>query len=123
MQLMPATARWVARKIGMKDFTPSSVNDFDTNTVLGTNYLSMVLNDLNGSQVLATAGYNAGPRRPVQWRSKLAGPVEGAIFAETIPFRSDERSVGKACVSTCRPRWTPSHSKQKYTYFTSQHTP
>jgi soluble lytic murein transglycosylase len=86
MQLMPATARWVARKIGMKDFTPSSVNDFDTNTVLGTNYLSMVLNDLNGSQVLATAGYNAGPGRPVQWRAKLAGPVEGAIFAETIPF-------------------------------------
>jgi soluble lytic murein transglycosylase len=86
MQLMPATARWVARKIGMKDFTPSSVNDFDTNTVLGTNYLSMVLNDLNGSEVLATAGYNAGPRRPVQWRSKLLAPVEGAIFAETIPF-------------------------------------
>src|SRR3546814_18201534 len=46
MQLMPATARWVARKIGMKDFTPSSVNDFDTNTVLGTNYLSMVLNEI-----------------------------------------------------------------------------
>jgi soluble lytic murein transglycosylase len=86
MQLMPATARWVARKIGMKDFTPSSVNDFDTNTILGTSYLSMVLNDLDGSEVLATAGYNAGPGRPVQWRAKLAGPVEGAIFAETIPF-------------------------------------
>ncbi|MGB6104072.1 MAG: transglycosylase SLT domain-containing protein [Pusillimonas sp.] len=86
MQLMPATARWVAKKIGMQDFKPSSVNDFDTNTILGTSYLSMVLNDLNGSEVLATAGYNAGPRRPVQWRSKLQAPVEGAIFAETIPF-------------------------------------
>src|SRR3546814_1733281 len=86
MQLMPATARWVAKKIGMTDFTPSSVNDFDTNTILGTNYLSMVLNDLNGSEVLATAGYNAGPRRPVQWRYKFKAPVEGAIFAETIPF-------------------------------------
>lgn len=86
MQLMPATAKWVARKIGMNDFTPSSVNDFDTNTVLGTNYLNMVLQQLNGSQMLATAGYNAGPGRPVQWRAKLAGPVEGAIFAETIPF-------------------------------------
>ncbi|NYT60464.1 transglycosylase SLT domain-containing protein [Alcaligenaceae bacterium] len=86
MQLMPATARWVAKKIGMANFTPSSVNDFDTNTILGTNYLSMVLKDLNGSEVLATAGYNAGPRRPVQWRSKFKAPVEGAIFAETIPF-------------------------------------
>lgn len=86
MQLMPATARWVAKKIGMTDFTPSSVNDFDTNTILGTSYLGMVLDQLNGSQLLATAGYNAGPGRPVQWRSKLTGPVEGAVFAETIPF-------------------------------------
>ena len=86
MQLMPATARWVARKTGMDDFKPSDVNEFDTNTILGTRYLSMVLNDLNGSEVLATAGYNAGPGRPVQWRSRLLGPVEGAVFAETIPF-------------------------------------
>lgn len=86
MQLMPATARWVAKKIGMTDFTPTSVTDFDTNTRLGTSYLSMVLSDLGGSQVLASAGYNAGPGRPMQWRSKLGHPVEGAIFAETIPF-------------------------------------
>lgn len=86
MQLMPATAKWVANKIGMKDFTPSSVNDFDTNTVLGTQYLNMVLDQLDGSQVLATAGYNAGPGRPIRWRAQLQAPVEGAIFAETIPF-------------------------------------
>ncbi|TAM88525.1 MAG: lytic transglycosylase domain-containing protein, partial [Candidimonas sp.] len=86
MQLMPATARWVAKKIGMTGYSPLSVNDFDTNTILGTNYLNMVLQDLGGSQLLATAGYNAGPRRPMLWRSKLPGPVEGAVFAETIPF-------------------------------------
>ncbi|MER1966821.1 transglycosylase SLT domain-containing protein [Castellaniella sp. GW247-6E4] len=86
MQLMPATARWVARKIGMKDFKLSEVNDFDTNTVLGTQYLNMVLRDLDGSELLATAGYNAGPGRPKRWRARLQAPVEGAIFAETIPF-------------------------------------
>lgn len=86
MQLMPGTAKWVANKIGMKDFKPSSVNDFDTNTILGTNYLNMVLQQLDGSEVLASAGYNAGPKRPILWRSRLQGPVEGAIFAETIPF-------------------------------------
>ncbi len=100
MQLMPATAKWVARKIGMKNFTPSSVNDFDTNTVLGTSYLSMVLNDLDGSQVLATAGYNAGPGRPVQWRSRLPGPVEGAIFAETIPFTETRLYVKNVLANT-----------------------
>ncbi len=86
MQLMPSTARWVARKIGMKDFKLSEVNDFDTNTVLGTQYLNMVLRDLDGSELLATAGYNAGPGRPKRWRARLQAPVEGAIFAETIPF-------------------------------------
>jgi len=86
MQLMPATARWVAGKIGLTDFKPHHVNDFDTNTKLGTSYLGMVLADVGGSQVLASAGYNAGPGRPMLWRSKLNGPVEGAIFAETIPF-------------------------------------
>ena len=86
MQLMPATAKHVANRIGMKNFTPSSVNDFDTNTILGTNYLKMVLTDLNDSWVLATAGYNAGPRRPHTWRGTLGHSVEGAIFTETIPF-------------------------------------
>jgi len=45
-----------------------------------------VLGNLDGSQPLATAAYNAGPSRPRNWRSTLNGPVEGAIFAETIPF-------------------------------------
>ncbi|MNI41847.1 Soluble lytic murein transglycosylase precursor [compost metagenome] len=93
MQLMPATAKWVAGKIGMTDFTPSSVNDFDTNTVLGTNYLNMVLRDLDGSQMMASAGYNAGPRRPQNWRSTFSHPVEGAIFAETIPFNETRTYV------------------------------
>lgn len=86
MQIMPGTATYVARKIGMAGFTLSSLNDIKTNITLGTQYLNMVLANLGGSQTLATAAYNAGPGRPRQWRSTLSKPVEGAIFAETIPF-------------------------------------
>lgn len=86
MQLMPATAKYVAKKIGMGNIHQNQVNDTDTNILLGTNYLSMVLNDLDGSQALATAAYNAGPGRPRAWRLTLPRPVEGAIFAESIPF-------------------------------------
>lgn len=86
MQIMPATAKYVAQKIGLGGFTQSQVNDINTNILLGTNYLHMVLGDLDGSQALATAAYNAGPGRPRSWRSTLARPVEGAIFAESIPF-------------------------------------
>lgn len=85
MQIMPATARMVARKIGM-DYDPSGLHDIDTNITLGTNYLSMIYNQFDGSAVLASAGYNAGPGRPRNWRATLTRPVEGAIFAETIPF-------------------------------------
>jgi soluble lytic murein transglycosylase len=86
MQLMPGTAKFVARKIGMDNFALHQVNDINTNIMLGTNYLNMVLNDLDGSQALATAAYNAGPGRPRAWRSTLTRAVEGAIFAESIPF-------------------------------------
>lgn len=86
MQVMPGTARLVASKIGMSNFSPSRVNEFETNTILGTNYLRMTLDDLGGSEVLATAGYNAGPNRPKRWRQTFVQAVEGAIFAETIPF-------------------------------------
>ena len=86
MQVMPATAKYVARKIGMSDFSPSMMADPTINIQLGTNYLNMVLTDLDSSWTLASAAYNAGPGRPKAWRSTLARPVEGAIFAETIPF-------------------------------------
>ncbi|EYS91740.1 lytic transglycosylase [Cupriavidus sp. SK-4] len=86
MQVMPATAKYVARKIGMNDFSPSMMGDPNINILLGTNYLNMVLTDLDSSWTLASAAYNAGPGRPKAWRSTLARPVEGAIFAETIPF-------------------------------------
>lgn len=86
MQVMPATAKFVARKIGMTDFSPSMMSDPNINILLGTNYMSMVLTDLDSSWTLASAGYNAGPGRPKSWRSSLSRPVEGAIFAETIPF-------------------------------------
>ncbi len=86
MQIMPGTANYVAKKIGMSGFTVSGLNDIRTNITLGTQYLNMVLANLGGSQTLATAAYNAGPSRPRLWRSTLDKPVEGAVFAETIPF-------------------------------------
>lgn len=93
MQLMPSTAKEVARRIGLTDYHPGRINDIATNILLGTNYLSMVLNALDGSQALATAAYNAGPARPRSWRATLSQPVEGAIFAETIPFNETRAYV------------------------------
>ncbi len=84
MQLMPATAKWVAGKMGLKDWRWTSVNEVDTNLSLGTWYLKHVLDTLDSHPVLASAAYNAGPGRARAWRADQ--PMEAAIYAESIPF-------------------------------------
>lgn len=86
MQVMPATGKFVAAKIGLTDFVHGMLNDLRTNITLGANYMNMVLANADGSQVLATAAYNAGPGRSRTWRATLDQPMEGAIFVESIPF-------------------------------------
>ncbi len=98
MQLMPSTARYVAKRLNVANFTAARVNELEVNLQLGTGYLKMVLDDLDGSAILATAAYNAGPGRPRAWRSSLVRPVEGAVFAETIPF-SETRDYVKKVMS------------------------
>jgi len=98
MQIMPATGRWIARKLGVEGFRASQLDDLQTNLQFGTFYLRTVLDKLDGSPVLASAAYNAGPGRPLNWRSTLPGPVEGAIFAEIIPF-SETRDYVKKVLS------------------------
>lgn len=96
MQLMPATARWVAKKIGLRDYQHSRVNDTETNVLLGTSYMRMVLEGLDNHPVLASAAYNAGPGRARRWQDTK--PLEGAIYAETIPF-SETRDYVKKVMS------------------------
>jgi soluble lytic murein transglycosylase len=93
MQLMPATARWVAKKMDMKSFRASMVTEVETNLALGTYYLKHVHDTLDGSPVLASAAYNAGPRRAQRWRDDR--PLEAAIYAETIPFNETRDYVKK----------------------------
>jgi len=98
MQLMPATARWVARKVGLRDYSWSRVNEVGINAALGTAYLKQVLVDVDGSLVLAAAGYNAGPGRARRWRDSQ--PIEGAIYAESIPFNETRDYVKKVMSNT-----------------------
>ena len=86
MQVMPGTGDYVARKIGLADYVKGKLTDLRTNIILGANYMNMVLEGADGSQPMATAAYNAGPGRPRRWRANLSEPMEGAIFAESIPF-------------------------------------
>jgi soluble lytic murein transglycosylase len=98
MQVMPATAKWTAKKIGLNNFTPDQITDREVNVAIGTGYLKLVLDDFEGSMPMATAAYNAGPSRPRNWRN---GPVmEAAIWAENIPFLETRDYVKKVLSNT-----------------------
>lgn len=98
MQVMPATARWTANKIGLTGFTADQINDRDTNITIGTAYLKLALDDLGGSMPMAAAAYNAGPGRPRTWRN---GPVlDAAIWAENVPFSETRDYVKKVLSNT-----------------------
>lgn len=83
MQLMPATARWIARQIPVPRFRSAMLVRPEVNLAMGTYYFRRVLSAL-GDPILATTAYNAGPGRARRWRDDK--PLEGAIYAETIPY-------------------------------------
>jgi soluble lytic murein transglycosylase len=67
MQVMPATARWTARQLGLP-YSPGALKDLDFNLRIGMAYWRRVLDDFGGALPLAAAAYNAGPGRPRRWR-------------------------------------------------------
>lgn len=85
MQLMPETAKYVARKFDLPPPAPSDLHDPTANMRLGSAYLRYVLDKFADNQVLATAAYNAGPGRVKQWLPK-AEPLPADIWVDTVPF-------------------------------------
>ena len=92
MQLMPATARWVARQIPVQPYRQDMLVQPETNILMGTYYFRRVLDDL-GHPVLAAAAYNAGPGRARRWRDERA--LEAAVYVESIPFNETRDYVKK----------------------------
>ncbi|MFN3544131.1 MAG: lytic transglycosylase domain-containing protein [Thiobacillus sp.] len=96
MQIMPATGRWIAQRLGIKGFHPDAMQDPAKNIQFGAYYLRHVQDRLDGSPVLATAAYNAGPGRAQRWRDTRE--MEAAVYIESIPF-SETRDYVKKVMS------------------------
>ena len=99
MQVMPSTASWVAKKIGLNGYQQHMIHQEDTNIKLGTFYLRYTLDMMSGQAAMATAAYNAGPGRAKKWAPKQ--PLEGAIYAETIPILETRLYVQKVLANSC----------------------
>jgi len=97
MQVMPTTARWIAKKFDVP-FDPATLGDTDVNLRIGTTYLRYVLANFDNSLPLAAAAYNAGPARPRRWRQ--GDPLDAAIWVETIPFYETRDYVRNVLVNT-----------------------
>ena len=94
MQLMPGTARWVAKQLARTDYKTAQIAQVDLNTQFGAFYFKYWQDRLDKMPALAAAAYNAGPSRAQAWRP-AAAPLEGAIWVETIPFTETREYVKK----------------------------
>jgi soluble lytic murein transglycosylase len=97
MQVMPTTARWTAKRIGLR-FNNGMLTDSDVNLKLGTSYLKLLVDDFGGSFPMATAGYNAGPNRPRRWREGFV--MDAVAWTENIPFTETRDYVKKVLANT-----------------------
>jgi len=100
MQLMPQTAQSVAKSLGMRRVDTQSLAEPSINVRLGTAYLRDMKEKFEGSAVLASAAYNAGPSRSQLWRASLDRPIPGAAFAESIPFTETRDYVKQVLANT-----------------------
>lgn len=93
MQIMPATAKWAAKRMGMDSYRHDLIHDLTTNVGIGAYYMRYTLELMKGQAVMATAAYNAGPSRARRWLASQ--PLEAAIYIETIPFTETRNYVQK----------------------------
>lgn len=93
MQVMPTTAKWAAKRMGLSGYSNDLIHDLTTNVGIGTYYMRYTLELMKGQAVMATAAYNAGPSRAKRWLA--SEPLEAAIYVETIPFAETRNYVQK----------------------------
>lgn len=103
MQLMPATARQVAKAESISHTPGALTEDPDHNVALGSAYMAELLGRFRGSYPLAIAGYNAGPGRPARWVDEYGDPRNGEIdpvdWVELIPFSETRNYVQRVMES------------------------
>ena len=95
MQLMPATADYIARKSGGTRFVQGDLADPQINISYGSWYLRYLLQHYNGNVALALAAYNAGEGKVDEWWREAADRGEKFVVAKHIPFPETREYVKK----------------------------
>jgi soluble lytic murein transglycosylase len=93
MQLMPKTAKYIARKSNISYRYERQLFEAEKNIQLGTSYYRYLMNDFDNNRILSTSSYNAGPNRTRQWLKKSTGTLPPDVWTEVIPFNETRRYV------------------------------
>jgi len=104
MQLLPETARWVARLEGEAEFLPDLLFDPETNARLGTRYLAHLLQLFEGREALALAAYNAGAGRVERWVEQTGWDGSPSRL-DAIPYGETRRFVERVLRMRDLYRW------------------
>ncbi|MEZ5445885.1 MAG: transglycosylase SLT domain-containing protein [Gammaproteobacteria bacterium] len=92
MQVMPATGKLTARRIGLASHTTADLLRARSNVMIGSAYLRDMLDKHGGNLAMAAAAYNAGPLRVKKWRP-MRDCIEADLWVDTIPFTETRRYV------------------------------
>jgi soluble lytic murein transglycosylase len=104
MQILPGTAKQVAGALGLPYNKSRLLTDEDYNVTLGTAYLAGLAEEFDGNVILVSAGYNAGPSRPIRWMSERGDPrrrggMDMIDWIEHIPFTETRNYVMRVAES------------------------
>lgn len=107
MQLMPGTASDVARDLKLEHESARVLTDWRYNALLGSTYLAQLARQFGGNVVMMSAGYNAGPRRPLRWMNDFGDPRASAAggqldmvdWIESLPFDETRNYVQRVAES------------------------
>ena len=95
MQLMPYTAKDIARVVKIRNLKLEDIFKPEINVMLGVRYMEEVFRNFNGNMVFAIASYNAGPHRIKQWQKKYDFDKDPDLFVESIPYKETKNYVKK----------------------------
>lgn len=114
MQLMPAVGRETAHRAGIPYRGVGTLTDPESNVSLGTRYLSSMLTRFGNHEVLATAAYNAGPRRVASWLPEV-GTLPADVWVDTVPFSETRAYVQRVLASDAVFQWRLSGETRRLT--------
>ncbi|MFT5133238.1 MAG: soluble lytic murein transglycosylase [Gammaproteobacteria bacterium] len=92
MQIMPATGKYVAKNIGLRNYDTRQLSQSNINVRIGSAYLKQMYDNFNKNTVLATAAYNAGPTNVKRWLPK-SNCEQADVWIEKIPFTETRKYV------------------------------